>query len=75
MSTEQTLLSNANILTLDSDSVIETQQSKADFVWHEIQNAYRTKKILTGMLGGIERLPDSHTRVGNDAKSGSGRYT
>ena len=56
MSTEQTLLSNANILTLDSDSVIETQQSKADFVWHEIQNAYRTKKILTGMLGGIEKM-------------------
>lgn len=45
----------ASILTLDSDGFIETTQSKADFIWHEIQNAYRTKKILTGNLGGIEK--------------------
>ncbi|MFR4459055.1 MAG: hypothetical protein ACLT5U_14105 [Mediterraneibacter gnavus] len=31
-----------NILTLDSDSNIETQQSKEDLIWHEITNAYRT---------------------------------
>lgn len=48
-------LSNATILTLDSDAVLETTQSKADLIWHEIQNAYRTKRILTGMLGGIEK--------------------
>ena len=30
-------------------------QSKADLIWHEIQNAYRTRKILTGKLGGIEK--------------------
>lgn len=39
----------------DSDTVLETAQSKADLIWHDIQNAYRTRKILTGILGGIER--------------------
>ncbi len=53
MTNEQ--LTNANVLTLDSDGILETSQSKADLIWHEIQNAYRTKKILTGMLGGIEK--------------------
>ena len=42
-------------LTLDSDTVLETAQSKADLIWHDIQNAYRTRKILTGILGGIEK--------------------
>ena len=51
---------NAAILTLDSDAVLETAQSKADFIWHDIQNAYRTRKILTGTLGGIEK-----TEAGN----------
>lgn len=47
---------NAAILTLDSDAVLETAQSKADLIWHDIQNAYRTRKILTGTLGGIEKM-------------------
>ena len=29
--------------------------NQADLIWHEIQNAYRTRKILTGTLGGIEK--------------------
>ena len=41
---------NAAILTLDSDAVLETTQSKADLIWHDIQNAYRTRKILTKKL-------------------------
>ena len=55
MQNEQNTITNVPILTLDSDAVLETAQSKADLIWHEIQNAYRTKKILTGMLGGIEK--------------------
>ncbi len=55
MQNEQNTLTNAPVLTIDSDAVVETAQSKADLVWHEIQNAYRTKKILTGKLGGIEK--------------------
>lgn len=50
-----------NILTLDADSNIETQQSKEDLIWHEITNAYRTRRILTGTLGGIERLDGGST--------------
>ncbi len=50
-----------NILTLDNDSNIETQQSKEDLIWHEITNAYRTRRILTGTLGGIERLEGGAT--------------
>lgn len=50
-----------NILTLDADSTIETQRSKEDLIWHEIANAYRTRRILTGMLGGIERLEGGST--------------
>jgi len=55
MQNEQNISTNAPVLTIDSDAVLETAQSKADLIWHEIQNAYRTKKILTGMLGGIEK--------------------
>lgn len=55
MQNEQNTITNVPVLTLDSDAVLETAQSKSDLIWHEIQNAYRTKKILTGMLGGIEK--------------------
>ena len=55
MQNEQNTITNVPVLTLDSDAVLETAQSKADIIWHEIQNAYRTKKLLTGMLGGIEK--------------------
>lgn len=51
----ETMNLNTPILTLDSDTVLETTQSKADLIWHDIQNAYRTRKILTGILGGIEK--------------------
>lgn len=44
------------ILTLDADSEVETQESREDTLWHELQNAYRTRKVLTGTLGGIEKL-------------------
>lgn len=50
-----------NILTLESESNIETQQSKEDLIWHEITNAYRTRRILTGTLGGIERMEGGAT--------------
>ena len=50
-----------NILTLESDAAVETQKSKEDLIWHEITNAYRTRRILTGMLGGIEKLEGGST--------------
>lgn len=60
MQNEQNTITNVPVLTLDSDAVLETAQSKADLIWHEIQNAYRTKKILTGMLGGIEKTENGN---------------
>ena len=50
-----------NILTLESDDAVETQKSKEYLIWHEITNAYRTRRILTGMLGGIEKLEGGAT--------------
>ena len=73
----ETMNLNAPILTLDSDTILETAQSKADLIWHDIQNAYRTRKILTGILGGMEkteagRLSGSHPYLGNDDQSDPG---
>lgn len=51
----------STILTLSADAEIETQESREDIIWHELQNAYRTKKVLTGVLGGIERIDDGTT--------------
>ena len=50
-----------NILTLENDAAVETQKSREDLIWHEITNAYRTRRILTGMLGGIEKLEGGAT--------------
>ena len=36
----------SSILTLDADAEIETQETREDTIWHELQNAYRTRKIL-----------------------------
>lgn len=52
---------SAAILTIDSDSEVETQESIEDTIWHDLQNAYRTKKILTGQLGGVERMEGGGT--------------
>ena len=50
-----------NILTLENDAAVGRQKSKEDLIWHEITNAYRTRRILTGMLGGIEKLEGGAT--------------
>lgn len=38
-------------------STVDTKESnnKEDIIWHDIQNANRSKKILTGTLGGTEK--------------------
>lgn len=51
----------SSILTLNADSEVETQESREDAIWHELQNAYRTRKILTGILGGIEKMEGGGT--------------
>jgi len=49
------------VLTIESGGEIETQEDREDLAWHEVQNAYRTKKILTGVLGGIEKTETDKT--------------
>ncbi len=49
------------ILTLNADAEMETPESREDTIWHELQNAYRTRRILTGNLGGIEKMDGGGT--------------
>ena len=48
--------SDASILTIRSREEVETQEDREDVIWHEIHNAYRTRRILTGQLGGFWNL-------------------
>lgn len=50
------------ILTIASHDNIETPEEQEATAWHEIRNAYRARRILTGMLGGLERS-DSGTPI------------
>lgn len=51
----------AAILTLEAGADVDTQESLADIAWHEIHNAYRTRRILTGTLGGLEQTDNGKT--------------
>ena len=42
------------VLTIDAKSRLSTEDTEADIAWHEIQNAYKTRRVLTGLLSGIE---------------------
>lgn len=58
----------ASVLTLESRGEVETEGAREDAIWHEIHNAYRTRKILTGQLGGIEQTDGGKTIVVVDYK-------
>lgn len=51
----------APILTLEAGADVDTEESLADIAWHEIHNAYRTRRILTGTLGGLEQTDNGKT--------------
>lgn len=59
---------NASILTLEVRGEVETKSDRDDIIWHEIHNAYRTRKILTGQLGGVEQMENNKTIVIVDYK-------
>lgn len=59
---------NTSILSLEAGSEVETQRDRDDIIWHEIHNAYRTRKILTGQLGGVEKMPNNNTIIVVDYK-------
>lgn len=58
----------APVLTIEARGEIETEQERDDIIWHEIHNAYRTRRILTGQLGGIEQTDSGKTIVIADYK-------
>lgn len=45
----------APILTIEAGGEVITEEMLADIAWHEIHNAYRTRRILSGTFGGIEK--------------------
>ena len=45
---------STGVLTIESRAEVETPEDKEELVWHEMQNALRTRRILSGILGGIE---------------------
>lgn len=49
------------ILTIDAKDEIQTEEEREATIWHEIQNAYRTRRILTGTLDGIEKMDSGLT--------------
>ena len=52
---------DAPVLTLEVRGEVETEESREDAICHEIHNAYRTRRILTGQLGGIEQTDNGKT--------------
>lgn len=44
----------APILTLEVDGDVTTETNEMEMVWHEIITSYKTHRILTGILGGVE---------------------
>lgn len=57
-----------NVLKIDVASEISTPEDQDDWIWHEIHNAYRTRRILTGTLDGVEPLDTGETRAIIDYK-------
>ena len=43
------------ILTIDAHDEVQSEEDREAALWHDIQNAYRTRRILTGTLDSVER--------------------
>ncbi len=56
------------ILTIENRGEVETPEAREEVIWHEIHNAYRTRRMLTGRLGGIETTDSGKTIVVADYK-------
>ena len=52
---------DAPILTIENGDEIETEDAREAAAWHEIHNAYRTRRILSAPLGGIEQTDSGKT--------------
>ena len=52
---------NDRILTINARDEVETEAEREATLWHEIQNSYRTRHILTGTLDTVERTDSGLT--------------
>lgn len=58
----------APILTIHAKDEVQTEDAKEDFVWHQINSAFYTRKILSGILGGVEQTDGGQTLAVVDYK-------
>ena len=58
----------ASILTLEVDGTVTTEAHELDATWHEINTSYRSRRILTGILGGVEETETGKTLAVVDYK-------
>lgn len=49
------------ILTLEVDGEVTTETHEKEAAWHEILTSHRSRRILTGMLGGVEETENGKT--------------
>lgn len=57
-----------SILTIESGGAVETQADRDDVIWHEIHNAYRVRRVLTGQFCGVEQTENGRTLAIADYK-------
>ena len=48
-------------MTIDARDEIQTDEDREAIIWHDIQNSHRTRRILTGMLDGVEKTESGLT--------------
>ena len=49
------------VLTIEAKDSITSAADEDETIWHEIRNAYRVRRPLTGKLGGVEETADRKT--------------
>lgn len=49
------------VLTIEARDEVHTPEEREAIIWHEIQNAHWTRRILTGTLDGVERMESGMT--------------
>lgn len=52
------------VLTVEKDEELMSEQEMQEIKWHELKNAYISKKILSGTLSGLETTPNDHRTIG-----------
>lgn len=60
-STEPAALRRGRVLTIEVGAEVQTDEEREAIIWHEIQNAHWTRRILTGTLDGVERTESGLT--------------